>query len=89
MNFYPVFLVILKIFQKNILVTLKNTFFVVWSINRVYISLASRGLEKPAHASRGLEDFSVVCLAGCAVVFPAITTGKKKVPVVFLAGCQF
>ena len=52
-------------------------------------SLASRGLEGPAHASRGLEDFSVVCLAGCAVVIPAITTGKKKVPVVCLAGCQF
>ena len=52
-------------------------------------SLDSRGLEEPAHASRGLEDFSVVCLAGCAVVIPAITTGKKKVPVVCLAGCQF
>ena len=31
----------------------------------------------------------VICLAGCAVVVLAITTGKIKVLVICLAGCQF
>ena len=38
-----------------------------WLTDRETTSLASRGLEEPAHASRGLEEF-----------FLAITTGKKK-----------
>ncbi len=57
--------------------------------NSPYLSdtLASRGLEEPAHATRGLEEpfFPVVLL--CQFLVTAGNRWKKKVLVVCLAGC--